>query len=50
MRAFEERHGAGRTALQLVQMVVDTFPAFRDEVEYGGRTRASPAAAAAPRR
>lgn len=42
MDAFEERHGGpGQgTALQLVQMVTDTFPAFRDTAEFDGRTGA----------
>ncbi|EJC98075.1 uncharacterized protein FOMMEDRAFT_143537 [Fomitiporia mediterranea MF3/22] len=37
---FARRHGgSGRgTALQLVQMITETFPSFRDEVVYNGRT------------
>jgi hypothetical protein len=35
---FKDRYEGQGTALQLVQMVVDTFPSFRDEVVYEGRT------------
>ncbi|ETW81863.1 hypothetical protein HETIRDRAFT_475396 [Heterobasidion irregulare TC 32-1] len=34
---FHSRHGSAGTALQLVQMVTDTFPSFRDEVWLHGR-------------
>ncbi|KAL5501561.1 hypothetical protein ACEPAH_8821 [Sanghuangporus vaninii] len=38
--AFAKRHGGpGRgSALQLVEMVTETFPSFRDEIVYEGRT------------
>ena len=40
MDAFEQRYGGpGQgTALQLVQMITETFPAFRDAAEFEGRT------------
>jgi hypothetical protein len=38
---FKERYNGQGTALQLVQMVVDTFETFRDEVVYEGRKRPS---------
>ncbi|KAI0039778.1 hypothetical protein FA95DRAFT_1599696 [Auriscalpium vulgare] len=34
---FHTRYGKDRTALQLVQMVTDTFPSFRDEIWLEGR-------------
>ncbi|KAA1469672.1 hypothetical protein DENSPDRAFT_816777 [Dentipellis sp. KUC8613] len=34
---FKRRYGPEGTALQLVQMVTDTFPSFRDETWYEGR-------------
>lgn len=37
MDAFQSRHNSEGTALQLVKMVVETFPSFRDEVWYEGR-------------
>ncbi|KAF4576929.1 Queuosine 5'-phosphate N-glycosylase/hydrolase [Pleurotus pulmonarius] len=37
MDAFQSRYNNEGTALQLVKMVVDTFPSFRDEVWYEGR-------------
>ena len=37
MEAFQRRHNHDGTALQLVQMVTDTFPSFRDEHWFEGR-------------
>ncbi|KAI0696254.1 hypothetical protein BC835DRAFT_1272172 [Cytidiella melzeri] len=34
---FQRRHSGNGTALQLVKMVADVFPSFRDEVTYNGR-------------
>lgn len=34
---FARRYEGRGTALQMVQMVVDTFPSFRDETELDGR-------------
>ena len=34
---FERRYEGRGTALQMVQMIVDTFPSFRDETELEGR-------------
>lgn len=34
---FQMRHNNEGTALELVQMVVDTFPSFRDEIWLDGR-------------
>lgn len=36
--AWRTRYDGRGTALQLVEMVVETFPTFRDEVTYKGRT------------
>jgi hypothetical protein len=33
---FQRRHDGQGTALDLVKMVTQTFPAFRDEVDYEG--------------
>jgi hypothetical protein len=38
LAAFQARHNGHGTALQLAQAVVDTFPSFRDETVYNGRT------------
>ncbi|KAH9888378.1 hypothetical protein C8Q73DRAFT_668284 [Cubamyces lactineus] len=37
VEAFQARYAGRGTALQLVKMVTDTFPSFRDEVTYQGR-------------
>ncbi|KAJ8691222.1 hypothetical protein PTI98_010818 [Pleurotus ostreatus] len=37
MDAFQSRYNNEGTALQLVKMVTETFPSFRDEVWYEGR-------------
>ncbi|KAJ8490119.1 hypothetical protein ONZ51_g2496 [Trametes cubensis] len=37
VEAFRARYAGRGTALQLVKMVTDTFPSFRDEVSYNGR-------------
>ncbi|CDO77602.1 hypothetical protein BN946_scf184936.g27 [Trametes cinnabarina] len=37
VQAFRERYHDRGSALQLVKMVTDTFPSFRDEVVYQGR-------------
>ncbi|KZO97927.1 hypothetical protein CALVIDRAFT_479463 [Calocera viscosa TUFC12733] len=37
LNEWAEKYGPSRTALQLVQMVVDTFPCFRDQWPYKGR-------------
>ncbi|OCH92623.1 hypothetical protein OBBRIDRAFT_833283 [Obba rivulosa] len=37
LEEFQRRHNGRGTALQLVQMVTDTFPSFRDESIYEGR-------------
>ncbi|KAI9061380.1 hypothetical protein FKP32DRAFT_1576107 [Trametes sanguinea] len=37
IQAFRERYNDCGTALQLVKMVTDTFPSFRDEVVHNGR-------------
>jgi len=34
---FQRQHNGEGTALQLVQMVIETFPSFRDEVYFEGR-------------
>ena len=34
---FHRRHDGEGTALELVQMVTDAFPSFRDEVYYEGQ-------------
>jgi len=38
------RRGAQGTALQMVEMIVDSFPSFRDEVWYEGRKNPPPLA------
>ncbi|KAI0087006.1 hypothetical protein BDY19DRAFT_321683 [Irpex rosettiformis] len=35
--AFQRRYNGHGTALQLVKMVTETFPSFRDEITYKGR-------------
>ncbi|KAJ7639087.1 hypothetical protein FB45DRAFT_904665 [Roridomyces roridus] len=37
LEEFQRRHNGNGTALQLVQMVTETFPSFRDEVFFEGR-------------
>ncbi|KZT60449.1 hypothetical protein CALCODRAFT_465590 [Calocera cornea HHB12733] len=37
LNEWAEKYGESRTALQLVQMVVDTFPCYRDQWPYKGR-------------
>lgn len=37
MDAWKETFGADRTALQLVRMVTDTFPFFKDQAICNGR-------------
>ena len=37
IEAFQRRYNDDGTALQLVQMVTDTFPSFRDEHWFEGR-------------
>lgn len=37
LEEFKRRHNGEGTALQLVQMVTDTFPSFRDETWLDGR-------------
>ena len=37
IEAFQRRHNHDGTALQLAQMVTDTFPSFRDEHWFEGR-------------
>ncbi len=37
IEAFQRRYNHDGTALQLVQMVTDTFPSFRDEHWFEGR-------------
>ncbi|KAI8978272.1 hypothetical protein BD414DRAFT_445492 [Trametes punicea] len=37
LQAFQKRYEGRGTALQLVKMVTDSFPSFRDEVIYRGR-------------
>lgn len=37
MDEFQRAHDGRGTALQMVKMVVDTFPTFRDEVWLDGR-------------
>lgn len=34
---WKEKYGEGRTALQLVEMVTEAFPSFRDEAVCNGR-------------
>jgi hypothetical protein len=38
---FHRRYNGEGTALELVQMVIDTFPSFRDEVYYEGEKGAN---------
>lgn len=35
---FDALYGGSGSALQLVQMVTDAFPSFRDECTFGGQT------------
>ncbi|KAF8644680.1 hypothetical protein AX16_008340 [Volvariella volvacea WC 439] len=37
LEAFQRRYDGNGTALDLVKMVAETFPSFRDEVVYAGR-------------
>ncbi|KAJ3731187.1 hypothetical protein DFJ43DRAFT_1080399 [Lentinula guzmanii] len=37
LEEFQRRHNGQGTALDLVKMVTDTFPSFRDEVFYNGK-------------
>lgn len=37
MDAFDQRFNGQGSALQLVKMIAETFPSFRDEVMYNGR-------------
>lgn len=42
LEQFQRRHTGEGTALQLVQMVTETFPSFRDETWLDGRRGISP--------
>lgn len=37
LEAFQKKHHGKGTALDLAQMVTDTFPSFRDEVWLNGQ-------------
>jgi Potential Queuosine, Q, salvage protein family len=45
---FHRRYNGEGTALELVQMVTDTFPSFRDEVYYEGQKGAEQNIAKSP--
>jgi hypothetical protein len=38
LERWQSRYGNQGTALQLVQMIVEAFPSFRDQASYMGRT------------